>query len=195
MSGWRCFVAVPIGDDLRERLRRAVDRWRSQPETADLRWTDPAGWHVTLAFMGSTDPEAVPALSNALASAVSDVRPFRVTAGGLGTFPRPSATRVLWYRLADADGRLADLSSRVRAAVGASEEGDQRFQAHLTLARARNGRGTRLPAGWLDRTAGPRGRLAVDHVVLYRSHLGGRSPARYEALASVQLGAAGGAAP
>lgn len=189
MTGWRCFVAVPIGDELRERLRRAVDAWRGQPEAADLRWTDPAGWHVTLAFMGSMDPDAVPRLSDALADAVRDVPAFRLGAGGLGTFPRPAAARVLWYGLADDDGRLADLSTRVRDAVGEANGDEDRFRAHLTLARANNGRGTRLPADWPDRTAVPSGELAVDHVVLYRSYLG-RGPAHYEVLATATLGGA-----
>jgi 2'-5' RNA ligase len=186
VSGWRCFVAVPIGDDLRARLRRAVEVWRAQPEAADLRWTDADGWHVTLAFLGSTDPEAVESASRALADAVRGLRRFSVPAGGLGTFPGRSAARVLWYGLADDAGRLGDLAGRVRSAVGTADDDGERFRAHLTLARAQNGRGTRLPAGWPQSPPPPDGELSVDRVVLFRSHLG-RGPAHYEALATVRM--------
>jgi RNA 2',3'-cyclic 3'-phosphodiesterase len=189
VSGWRCFVAVPIGEDLRERLRAGVERWRSQPPATELRWTDPDGWHVTLAFLGSTDPRRIPDVSAALAAVAGDVPRFEVRAGGIGTFPRPRAARVLWFRLHDGDGRLAELAARVRDAVGHTEEAEARFRPHLTLARVQNSRGVRLPPGWPDVREVPAGLLAVDGLVLYRSHLG-RGPARYEPLATAPLAGA-----
>jgi 2'-5' RNA ligase len=183
---WRCFVAVPIPDDLRRALAEYVARLR-QVDGADARWrwTDADGWHVTLAFLGSTRPDAVPALRNALASVATDARAFSLTSGSLGSFPRPARARVLWYGISDGEERLAQLARSVQAAVGLEPE--PRFRAHLTLARARDRVGTdatRMMAG----DPPPPGRIDVDQLVLFRSHLG-RGPARYEALASAPLGA------
>ncbi len=60
---WRCFVAAPIGDDLRVVLRDAVEGWRGRPDLHGLRWTEPESWHVTLAFLGSMAPADVEAAS------------------------------------------------------------------------------------------------------------------------------------
>ena len=181
---WRCFVAAPIPASLRRELAEAVRTWRADPAAPDLRWSDPAGWHVTLAFLGPTDPERVPALVAALQSAVAGVAPFTVPAGGVGAFPRPRAASVLWYRIDDPDRRFADLAARVRRAVG-GEDDRHPFRGHLTVARSRVRRGEPMDV-WLPGLTAPTVALPVREVVLYRSRLG-RGPARYEPLATVRL--------
>jgi 2'-5' RNA ligase len=181
---WRLFVAIPIGEDLRRNLAEALEAARAAPGLEDLRWTDPDDWHLTLAFLGDTDPAEVPRLARSLAAVADAHPPMAVPAGGLGAFPGPRRARVAWYGVADPDGRLARLAEAVREAVGA--ETGSPFRAHLTLARARH-----EPLDlrdWIASTSVPRGRLTVDTVQLLRSHLG-RGPARYEVLETLLLGA------
>jgi 2'-5' RNA ligase len=181
VSDWRCFVAVPIGDQLRAALSAAVAGWRDAPGAEALRWTDPSGWHATLAFLGRTDPDRVPSLADALTEAGGRFAPFTLRTGGVGGFPSPRAARVVWYGIEDPDGRLADLASVVRAALGLDD--DQPFRPHLTMARVRgDGRARIDPA-----MRAPTGTLRVDELVLYRSLLGG-GPARYEPLAIAGMG-------
>jgi 2'-5' RNA ligase len=181
MSEWRCFIAVPIGDQLRAALSSAVDTWRGSPGTEDLRWTDASGWHATLAFLGPTDPDRLPSLADALTDVAARLVPFTLATGGLGGFPSPRAARVVWYGIQDPEGRLAAVASSVRGAVGLAQ--DQPFRGHLTLARARGQSRARID---LTRPA-PVGTLRVDELVLYRSLLGG-GPARYEPLAIARMG-------
>lgn len=181
MNDWRCFVAVPLGEQLRAALSSAVAAWRESPGTDDLRWTDASGWHATLAFLGRTDPARLPSLADALTEVAAQFPPFTLTTGGVGGFPSSRAPRVVWYGIADPEGRLAALASAVRDAIGLVD--DQPFRAHLTLARAR-GQGrvsVDLP------TSAPAGMLRVDELVLYRSLLGD-GPARYEPLATARMG-------
>jgi 2'-5' RNA ligase len=177
---WRCFVAVPIGPAVRDAVAACVAQLRTRADTDAWRWTDPEGWHVTLAFLGATDPEDVPRLARTLAAVAATREPFELAAGGLGAFPSTRRARVLWYGIADPRGRLAAVAREMQGALGL--EAVDRFRGHLTLARARDRLGTDVStvlAGVTPATA----RLAVDRVVLYRSHLG-RGPARYEALAT-----------
>jgi 2'-5' RNA ligase len=184
---WRCFVAVPIDERMRSVVSATVDVLRAAPGAGAWRWSDPEGWHVTLAFLGATDPAAVPGLSRALATLAASEEGFTRGAGGLGAFPPHGRARVVWYGIADPDGRLGRLASGVQAAVGLPP--DARFHAHLTLGRARDRFGTDASA-LLDGVVAPASRLDVDRLVLYRSHLG-QGPARYEVLSSARLGAAG----
>jgi 2'-5' RNA ligase len=181
VSDWRCFVAVPIGDQLRAALSAAVAAWRGAPGTEELRWTDASGWHATLAFLGRTDPDRVPSLADALIEVAGRLAPFTLRTGGVGGFPSARAARVVWYGIEDPDGRLADLASAVREAVGLDD--DQPLRPHLTLARARGGGRARIDPA----TPAPTGMLRVDELVLYRSLLGG-GPARYEPLAIARMG-------
>lgn len=177
---WRCFVAVPIGDRLRADLRMAVDAWRG---LQDLRWTDPEGWHVTLAFLGSIEAASVPGLVEGLVP-VAEMHPAKTfRTGGLGAFPTPARARVAWYGVQDEEGRLARLARDI--AVALDLDGSQSFRPHLTLARA-----PRRPAdvrSWLASASAPEGVLDIDRVDLMRSHVGAR-PARYETLATISLG-------
>jgi 2'-5' RNA ligase len=159
-----------------------VDAWRTEPRGPDLRWTNADGWHVTLDFLGETNPAQIPEVVEDLRRATADTLAFTVPTGGLGAFPGPGRARSIWYGVADPDGRLADLAARVRG------DSPDSFQAHVTLARVRLRYGTRL-IEWLEGRELPRGLLTVDHIELVRSHLGS-GPAQYEVLASLPLGGA-----
>jgi RNA 2',3'-cyclic 3'-phosphodiesterase len=193
METWRCFVAVPVPSVLRANLQAAVDLWRSEPEAPDLRWTDPTGWHLTLAFLGWVAADAVPGIERAMADAARAGQPGQVESGGLGVFPAPRRARVLWYGVSDPSGLLGNLATSMRDRLIPLVPGlaaESSFRGHVTLARARAERGIDL-SGWLSTRVAPAGTVPVDEVILYRSHLGGPGPARYEALESSPVGRAG----
>ncbi len=181
---WRLFVAVAIGDDLRAPLAACVEEWREHPDLGGLRWTDPASWHLTLAFLGATEPTAVPGLIDALGNVVRKHEPIRLETGALGAFPSAGRARVAWYGVEDPAATLRRLADDVRRAVGSDRAAP--FQAHVTLARARA-----APVDlrdWVRRDA-PTGQLRISEVLLMRSHIGA-GPARYETVAAVPIGAA-----
>jgi len=95
---------------------------------------------------------------------------------------------VLTVALEDADGALADLHATVVASLAAAlpwEPETRPFRPHVTVARVRRDWRPRVD----DAPEAPAARFTADEVVLFRSHLGGRGPARYEALERVALGA------
>lgn len=184
---WRCFVAIPIGDALREGLSTAVEGWRGREDLAGLRWTDTDAWHVTLAFLGSIDAASVTGVVEHLAT-VAEAHPAATSkTEGLGGFPAPARARVAWYGIADVDGRLARLAADVAVALGL--DASRPFRPHLTLARARREPVDLRP--WLASASAPVGVLAADRIELMRSHFGG-GPARYETLAAFTLGVPAG---
>lgn len=186
VADWRCFLGVPIGDELRSELASFVERLRQPPAAAALRWSEPTGWHVTLAFLGPTAPSSIAALKKALRPVAVSCMPFSVTSSGLGAFPSPRDMRVLWYGVHDPSGELGALAAAVSTCAGLAPQGV--FRAHLTLARSKDsGRGT-VAMGTVAADAGepPRGVIRVDRIELYRSHLG-KGPAQYEVLASLPL--------
>ena len=183
MTDWRCFVAIPIGAELRQALARAVDGWKAAPPGDRLRWTDPETWHVTLAFLGSTEPDRVPDIERSLVEVARGARAVECPTDGVGAFPSPNAARVVVYRVTDPDGSLGALALAVRRALGVEHGG--RFRPHVTLARTRGDGHERL-GEWVRTLRAPSGLLAADRVELFRSHLGG-GPARYESLSSIRL--------
>lgn len=180
---WRCFVALDLDDDLRARLADAVAGWRTDSRTDGLRWSDPDGLHLTLAFLGGVDPGRVPAITEALAGVAARQRASAVRTGRLGAFARPGSARVLWYGVEDASGVISGLAADVAAALGLAPETS--YRPHVTLARARRSVDLR---DWIEEASAsaPAGALRLGAFHLKRSRLG-RGPARYETLASVSL--------
>ena len=179
---WRCFVAGPLGEELRASLADAVGGWRTNPEMGGLRWTDPSSWHLTLAFLGSIEPAAVADARRAIELAAAAHGPFVVRTGGLGAFPSAGRARVLCYGV-DRSAALDALVNDLRGAL--AMDVTEPFRGHVTLARSR-----REPVdlrSFLSGRETPAGTVAVDRLELLQSHLGG-GPARYEVLATAALG-------
>lgn len=182
---WRCFVAVPLDGALRAALTDAVAAWRNEPPADGLRWADPDGWHLTLAFLGSIALDDVDAASSAVRDVASAHPPVRLETGRLGVFPRAGSGRTLWYGVVDRDGALTALAGDLARTLDLALEAP--YRPHITLARTRQ-RPMDL-RGWIESASvrAPVGQLAVAALHLMRSHLGDR-PARYETLALVPLG-------
>ncbi|WP_419928249.1 RNA 2',3'-cyclic phosphodiesterase [Candidatus Poriferisocius sp.] len=98
-----------------------------RPEVEGLRWTVPQQWHITLRFLGETEPDEVEDSLRGFRGSVSTVR--------LGPASRRLGARVLAL---PADG-LSDLAAEVGTCTEAiGQPPDRRdFTGHLTLARAR----------------------------------------------------------
>jgi RNA 2',3'-cyclic 3'-phosphodiesterase len=182
---WRLFVAVPIGEALRVALAAAVGTWRDRPDLAGMRWTDPSSWHVTLLFLGATDPAAVGTVTLRLEEVAARHEPMTLPTAGLGGFSSTGRARVAWYGIEDPERRLRHLADDVRRALAPAEP--PRFRAHLTLGRARDEPVNLRP--WIDAVRPPAGELAIEELRLMRSHLG-RGPARHETVATARLGVA-----
>jgi RNA 2',3'-cyclic 3'-phosphodiesterase len=179
----RLFVAVTPPPEALDELRSATAEMRSaHPE---LRWSLPAQWHLTLAFLGEVGDEARADLSARLGRTAARHPPMRLVLQGAGRF----GDRVLWTRVAGDVGALRGLAASVRAAArraGVDVE-DRPYRPHLTLARGRNGVDLRPVVAVLAGFAGHPWTAAELHLV--RSHLGGGPgrTSRYERLASWQL--------
>lgn len=147
--------------------------------------TPPQNWHLTIRFLGSTEPEERDRVLGALDDEELTL-PFVLGFAGLGAFPRPGSATVLWLgvgRGADELGELAEVCERAARRAGLPPE-ERPFHPHLTLARVRPKQDVtelveRVPAFPLSQE--------VDRVVLFRSVLGGPGGARYEIADEVPL--------
>lgn len=198
-SPWRLFVAVPLPEDVREQVRKIIDHLK--PGELPVRWIDPENGHLTLHFIGETQPEMAELLRMSLTAAVSAHEPFELRTAEPGTFPSIRRPRVLWLGLWGPAHRLEALYNDIGDFLDdfgiEIEESD--FHAHITLGRVRATEGVKvsaLPDEVRDafeslRTAQLAGADAavpfpITEVQLIRSHLEQDGP-RYEVLATYPL--------
>jgi 2'-5' RNA ligase len=131
----RAFLAFEIPDSCRQAIAEHQSRLRATMPPA--RWVRPEGVHLTLKFLGDTDPEVLESLTAELTPAVAGLPAVTVALGGSGVFPNRSRARVAWL------GGSADGVEPVVAAIEkvAGDHGfdreRRRWSLHLTLARLR----------------------------------------------------------
>lgn len=103
----RLFVAiVPPSAALAELAAAVAPLRAARPE---LRWTGPADWHLTLAFLGEVADRVLPDLSVRLERAARRHPVTELAVHGAGAFPRPSRASVLWAAIAQpADAQSAN---------------------------------------------------------------------------------------
>lgn len=184
----RLFVALPVDERVRQRLAQAVEDWRTDEGAhaartghgAGWRWTRPAGWHVTLAFLGEVADERLRAARTVAAAATAGTGGISLELGVLGRFSR----RVLYVSVHDEPhGVVETLGERVQRALAEADLPVQRrsVTGHLTLARA----GRRQIAGLPDLVVPPSS-WRVEDARLYVSRPGPQG-ASYEVLERCSL--------
>jgi 2'-5' RNA ligase len=169
----RCFIATFVSAESAATL---AGRLRLPP---GVRPVDPAAWHVTLRFLGSVPPAALPELLTVVADLHG--HPLEVIVTGFVGLPRWAAARVIAGAIAE-DAGLRAWAEQVAACVHVRfGPGDHAFRPHVTVARSR--RPIRFRAQALAAPVA----IRLEPPGLYRSRVG-QDGARYERVVDVDTG-------
>jgi len=139
----RCFVACELPDEVREEIGKLVARLRPAGRLANLRWTAPESWHLTLKFVGDVEPRRLADFSTAIAEVVPLHAPLAVALGRPMLFPPGGLPRVVALEITEggapeaagaADAAEAPPPPGEKASAGASSRpGGGRARGPLAL--------------------------------------------------------------
>ena len=130
MSNRRVFFALWPDNRQRDRLRDVIN---SVARNVEGRMVDRRNWHVTLAFLGDIDEQAIPDLQ-AHASQI-EVQPFRLGFDRLEYWARPKVACLIAPTIPpELEILLAALNS-VLQECGVIPE-DRTYRPHITVARS-----------------------------------------------------------
>lgn len=170
-------MAVTPPPEAREHLRRAVAELEELPEVREYadtyRWTSTDQWHLTLAFLGEVDDRLVADLRRRMTRAAGRYPAMRLALAAGGAFSSRRRARVLWVGVRGDTERLGALARSVSAGARRARidvSGENRFRAHLTLARLREPTDVTAAVRELDSYAGPW--WTADRIAVVRSRLG-----------------------
>lgn len=187
----RLFVALALPEPATSELARFLERCRRTAPERGLRWVRTEGAHLTLRFLGETDPAAVVALASDLAAVAARHAAIDAEIGATpGAFPPRGPARVVWLDVAPHAPIVAlagDVAAACESRLGLAPEG-RPFTPHLTLARANPPWRRAEFEAWRERVAAPGG-IAVrfDRLSLVESRPG-PGGSRYAEVASAALG-------
>jgi 2'-5' RNA ligase len=148
----RSFLAFDIESDTV--LNRLATAQRQLVQTgADLKLVEPQNIHITIRFLGNI----MPATAEKIFEEMKNVQfaPFNVQIKGIGAFPNPRYSRVVWAGITDGADQLKSVFSQLEPHLrGLGFTPDHRgFSPHLTIARVRSGRNKQQLAEFITENA------------------------------------------
>ena len=130
----RLFIGIPLAPGVVEELTALTERLKLPSD--GLRWSAPAGWHITLQFLGKTTAEQYACLVPSLGQI--QFSPFTIQLEAPGFFDR-AGVFFAGVRLSPELIRLQELVVAATRPCGFAPE-DRPYHPHITLARAKAGR-------------------------------------------------------
>lgn len=154
------------------------------------KWVPFENMHLTLKFIGETDPENISLIKETINEICGDFAPFRLIIKGAGVFPNAHRPAVAWSGLEGETelvmklARLIDKNLYEKIEIKRETKG---FKPHLTVARFKTKINENKISLIIDEISELEPFSFVgDKVTLYQSHLT-REGAKYTALESFQL--------
>jgi len=124
----RLFLAINLPPELKKKLFELGRPLRSM---GDVKPVEGENIHLTLKFLGESDPDKVIAALEKVKA-----KPFDATLKGVGVFPKPDYVRVVWAGCDKGAQEIVTLHKLVENALPQFEK-DRDFHPHATLARVR----------------------------------------------------------
>ena len=180
------FWAVRIPDHIKQTIHNELTQIK--PIFQFKRWVDLHDYHITLAFLGSVNPQQLQSVIKLVGDAINKQKPFTLEIEGLNVFGAQKSPRIFWAAVNEVDElfQLQEIVHKTCLAAGFTLE-TRPYHPHITLARKWGGNEDFKMAYLV--THNPFGEKAlsfqVSEIVLYKSNL--EKTPKYEPVAAFSL--------
>jgi 2'-5' RNA ligase len=134
----RLFIALPISEEIRKECQALQEIGKTK--TSSVKWVDPKQIHLTLVFLGWTDPSLRAEVDGLIQTVSEESPPFSIDVTGLGVFPRLQSPKVVWVGIPEEAALMKlqhDLAEKI-GSLGIPLE-KRPYRPHLTLGRVKEG--------------------------------------------------------
>ena len=130
----RLFTALEIDEKNRKKIAKIQEHFKGSSFKGTF--VRKENFHVTLKFLGETEPEMIKRIYLAMDSAVSGIPAFSLTAGQAGYFKRRDGL-IIWLGITEGSEEIWTLSSNIEEELSKTgfRNDDIPFTPHITLAR------------------------------------------------------------
>ncbi len=167
----RIFIAVKVEPG--ETILKMISLLKAGLSSENIKWTNPANIHITLAFLGDTEEEKIGIISGMLKEKCEGFGKFELILKGAGVFKNMDDPRIIWTGIEPSE-KLNQLNGLIKSGLknlGINIE-DRPFNPHLTLGRIKylkpENKLKELIEGYRDNVLQ---KVPVNDVILYESIL------------------------
>ena len=129
----RLFIAIFLPEEILNYLYQVENKLkRNLP--AKINWVAKSKIHITLKFIGEVSENNINSIKERLNKI--KFKSFKVKLDKLGVFPNDNYVRVIWVGLKPA-GKVIELQQKIDSELLDLFSKEQRFSAHITLARVK----------------------------------------------------------
>lgn len=162
----RLFFAIQLNGELRQALSQLINELKKETRENRVKWVCPENLHVTLRFLGNTDPSLKQKLVDFAYQAIRSINPFALQLQNIRFFPSPTAPRAIATDILPTSElfELAHALEEVAARLHFTPE-TKPYLPHLTLGRILH-HNTPTLRDELKLNAHP---MLVDRIVLFNS--------------------------
>ncbi|GMU24760.1 MAG: hypothetical protein AMXMBFR13_48320 [Phycisphaerae bacterium] len=177
MGRMRCFIAIELDPDTRERLTELQNQL-SGIERA-VRWTRADQLHLTLKFFGDVSDADVAQVCRIAQDVAAQIPAFDLIVRGTGCFPPGGNVRIVWAGLPDPPPELVACQQTLEEAyvpLGFPKE-NRPFRPHLTLGRVKDpGLSRRIREAVQTHESFSAGSFTASELVVFQSILSPKGP-------------------
>lgn len=134
----RFFIALEIPEENSQQIVAVQQKVRELVPKARL--TDPAKFHLTVAFVGEQPEELRYQLDRIISQCVVDIKPFSVTPAYIDGFPSFHQPNIFWVGVKGDIDKLIVLRERIKDGLTSLniEVDERRYTPHIAIAKVRN---------------------------------------------------------
>jgi 2'-5' RNA ligase len=136
----RIFIAINIPEKTRADIDAEVLKLEKLFKNKEIRFLRPETWHITLAFLGYKDDEALRKIVCAVKETADSVEPFWVKCDKLCYGPPGRRARMIWLKTnRESTNSLCLVKEKLDSVLLAygieAKDTKRQFEGHITLAR------------------------------------------------------------
>ena len=167
----RLFVAVPVSDDITEKIRPVIEKLKETG--ADLKFV--SHFHFTLKFLGDVNEKNIQEIEEKLAEIAKKTKAFPICVKSTGVFPSLEKINVVWIGVQDS--QFSELMKKITTKLDYIRKDVHEEVPHLTIARMKSGRNKEQLKEALQQVEHREfGSMIVEKIILYESELTPEGP-------------------
>ncbi|MFB6089126.1 MAG: RNA 2',3'-cyclic phosphodiesterase [Candidatus Aenigmatarchaeota archaeon] len=184
----RSFLGIGISENLKGKCTKIQEEIKKTG--ANVKLVERNNLHWTVKFLGEISNEETDILKEIMKKTVKNIKPIKVTANGLGTFPNLNYMKTIWVGVSQNEDKFIEILEKVNKKLEKNgfKKDKHEIKPHITLARVKTGKNKEELKKILHKMKHVNvGEMKINKIHLYESVLKPSGPT-YNKIKSFHLG-------